>query len=167
MKVCVVRTDTLPIVSCALTTTELLRHIEVVVNRFELPLLAKLPHSSETAYTIPANLSGVCIATWGLGGGSWVGCKYRVAPRITTMMTTPHNLPQSRTKAIIKRSPARPTHQSVEFSVVPRLCGSFMYCELRRCARKSTLPKRKSGADIGGATLSRGSLCRRRTYTDQ
>ena len=53
-------TETLPIVSCAITITELLRHVEVMVRRFKLPLLAKLPHLSEIVYTTRGS---VCIVT--------------------------------------------------------------------------------------------------------
>ena len=60
MKSRVVWTDTLPIVSCTLTLTELLRHVEEMVRRFELPLSTKLPHSSEIAKTTRGS---VCIAT--------------------------------------------------------------------------------------------------------
>ena len=56
----VVWTDALPTVSCALTVTELLRHVEEIVSRLKLPLLAKVPQLAEMANTIRES---VCIAT--------------------------------------------------------------------------------------------------------
>ena len=59
-KLAVVSTDALPIVSTALTVTELLRQLDAMVSRFEFPLLAKLPQSAEMANTIRGS---VCIDT--------------------------------------------------------------------------------------------------------
>ena len=60
LKLLVVSTDVLPIVSTALTITELLRQVEKMVSRLELSLLAKLPQPSEMANDIRRS---VCIAT--------------------------------------------------------------------------------------------------------
>ena len=60
LKLAVVATDALPIVSTTLTVTELLRQVEAMVSRFEFPLLAKLPQSDEMANVIRGS---VCMAT--------------------------------------------------------------------------------------------------------
>ena len=52
--------DVLPIVSTALTVTELLRQVEAMVSRFEFPRLAKVPQLVEMANAIRGS---VCIVT--------------------------------------------------------------------------------------------------------